>query len=97
MRRADVSFHWYKTKSSSLDGLALWTLTLDLITSSNRRRGSLMVHRLYSHRDLQLDINLLTSAFPSVLADALDRALQHSVEVMPSADEDEGFVAAQAG
>jgi UDP-GlcNAc:undecaprenyl-phosphate GlcNAc-1-phosphate transferase len=97
MRRADVSFHWYKTKSSALDGLALWTLTLDLISSSNRRRGSLMVHRLYSHRDLQLDINLLTSAFPSVLADALDRALQHSVEVMPSADEDEGFVAAQAG
>jgi hypothetical protein len=46
---------------------------------------------------LQLDINLLTSAFPIVLADALDRALQHTVQVIPSADQDEGFIAAQAG
>ena len=80
-----------------MDGLAIWTLSLDLISSSNRRRGALMVHRLYSRRDLQLDINLLTSAFPMVLADALDRALQHPVELMPSADQDEGFIAAQAG
>jgi hypothetical protein len=56
-----------------------------------------MVHRLYSHRDLQLDINLLTSAFPVVLADALDRALQHTVQVIPSPDQDEGFIAEQAG
>jgi hypothetical protein len=77
--------------------LALWTLSLDLISSSNRRRGALMVHRLYSQRHLQLDINLLTSAFPMVLADALDRALQHTVRVLPIADQDEGFIAAQAG
>jgi len=96
-RRGEVSFHWYKARSSSLDGLAVWTLSLDLISSLSRRRGVLMVHRFYSQRDLQLDINLLTSAFPVALADALDRALQHSVEVMPSADEDEGFIAAQAG
>jgi len=49
-----------------------------------------MVHRLYSQRDLQLDINLLTSAFPVVLADALDRALQHTVHVIPSPEQDEG-------
>jgi UDP-GlcNAc:undecaprenyl-phosphate/decaprenyl-phosphate GlcNAc-1-phosphate transferase len=96
-RRGEVSFHWYKSRSSSMDGLAVWTLSLDLISSSNRRRGALMVHRLYSQRDLQLDINLLTSAFPVVLADALDRVLLHSVEVIPSPDQDEGFIAAQAG
>jgi hypothetical protein len=56
-----------------------------------------MVHRLYSQRHLQLDINLLTAAFPMVLADALDRALQHTVQVIPTADPDEGFIAAQAG
>jgi len=50
-------------------------LTLDLLTTSNRRRGSLVVYRAYSERDLQLDVNLLTSEFPVALADALDRAL----------------------
>jgi hypothetical protein len=83
--------------SRTTEGLALWTLSLDLISSSNRRRGALMVHRLYSQRHLRLDINLLTSAFPMVLADALDRALQHTVRVLPTSDQDEGFIAAQAG
>jgi hypothetical protein len=62
----------------------------------------MMVHRLYSPRDLQLDINLLTAAFPIALADAFDRTLQHAVQVIPTADQrtdrdDQGFVAAQAG
>jgi UDP-GlcNAc:undecaprenyl-phosphate GlcNAc-1-phosphate transferase len=102
-RRGEVSFHWGKTRGSrslerSLDGLAVWTLSLDLVSSSNRRRGAMMVHRLYSHRDLQLDINLLTSAFPIALADALDRTLQHTVQVIPRAgQDDQGFIAAQAG
>jgi UDP-GlcNAc:undecaprenyl-phosphate GlcNAc-1-phosphate transferase len=98
-RRGEVSFHWGKNRgASSLDGLAVWTLSLDLVSSSNRRRGALQVHRLYSNRDLQLDINLLTSAFPIALADALDRTLQHSVQVIPRvSQDDEGYVAAQAG
>jgi hypothetical protein len=96
-RRGEVFFHWDKSRSGSLEGLALWTLSLDLISSSNRRRGLLTLHRLYSQRDLQLDINLLTAAFTVAIADALDRALQHTVQVIPSADQDEGFIAAQAG
>ncbi|HXM66951.1 MAG TPA: MraY family glycosyltransferase [Candidatus Acidoferrum sp.] len=96
-RRGEVFFHWHKVLVGPQEGLAVWTLSLDLVSSSNRRRGALMVHRLYSQRDLQLDINLLTSAFPMVLADALDRALQHTVQVIPSAGQDEGFMAAQAG
>jgi UDP-GlcNAc:undecaprenyl-phosphate/decaprenyl-phosphate GlcNAc-1-phosphate transferase len=97
-RRGEVSFHWGKTKGSrSPEGLAVWTLSLDLVSSSNHHRGALAVYRLYSQRDLQLDINLLTSVFPVALADALDRALQHTVQVIPHADQDEGFVAAQAG
>jgi hypothetical protein len=78
--------------------LAAWTLSLDLVSSSNRHRGALVVHRLYSQRDLQLDINLLTSAFPLALADALDRTLLEAVPVIPRADQDDaGFMAAQAG
>ena len=98
-RRGEVSLHWGNTRGSrSLDGRAVWTLSLDLVSSANRRRGAMMVHRLYSQRDLQLDINLLTSVFPVALADALDRTLQHSVQVIPHpGQEDQGFVAAQAG
>jgi len=98
-RRNEVSFQWGRTRASrSLEDLAFWTLSLDLVSSTNRRRGALTVHRLYSQRDLQLDINLLTSAFPIALADALDRTLQHNLQVIPSVDHDDhGFVAAQAG
>jgi UDP-GlcNAc:undecaprenyl-phosphate GlcNAc-1-phosphate transferase len=98
-RRSEVSFHWGKTRASrSLEGLPVWTLSLDLVSSSNRRRGALVVHRLYSQRDLQLDINLLTTSFPIALADALDRTLQHTVQVIPRTNQDDqGFVAAQAG
>jgi len=98
-RRADASFHWTRSGGAkSLEGLAVWTLSLDLVSTSNRRRGSLAVHRLYSQRDLQLDINLLTAAFPRALADALDRVLQPVVQIMPHPDQkDPGFVAAQAG
>jgi hypothetical protein len=53
---------------------------------------------MYSPRDLHLDINLLTSEFPVALADALDRTLQHGVQVIPLPGEDgQEFVAAQAG
>lgn len=99
LRRGEVSFHWGKsTGARSLDGLALWTLSLDLVSSANRRRGALEVRRLYSQRNLQLDINLLTTGFPVALADALDRTLQHGVQVIPHPEPDDpGFVAAQAG
>jgi UDP-GlcNAc:undecaprenyl-phosphate/decaprenyl-phosphate GlcNAc-1-phosphate transferase len=97
-RRGDVSFGWEKTASRSLDGFAVWTLSLDLVSSSNRRRGTIVFHRLYSPRDLQIDINLLTSTFPVALADALDRTLQHTVQVIPRTGQDDpGFITAQAG
>jgi UDP-GlcNAc:undecaprenyl-phosphate GlcNAc-1-phosphate transferase len=98
-RRGEVSFQGGKSRGSrSLDGLPVWTLSLDLVSSANRHRGALVVHRLYSQRHLQLDINLLITGFPIALADALDRALQHSVQVIPHpGQDDQGFVTAQAG
>jgi UDP-GlcNAc:undecaprenyl-phosphate/decaprenyl-phosphate GlcNAc-1-phosphate transferase len=99
-RRGEGSFHWGKNAGlKSLDGLAVWTLSLDLVSSANRHRGALVVHRLYSDRNLQLDINLLVADFPVALADALDRTLQqHSVQVMPLAEQGgHEFATAQAG
>jgi hypothetical protein len=81
-----------------LEGLALWTLSLDLVSSSNRHRGSFEAYRLYSQGDLQLDINLLTSGFPVALADAFVRTVSHGVQMIPHIGrDDQGLVAAQAG
>jgi len=71
-----------------------WKLTLDLVTTSNQRRGSFVVYRIYSHRDLQLDVNLLTSEFPATLADALDRVLTMPEVLMPVAQGNAPFLAA---
>jgi UDP-GlcNAc:undecaprenyl-phosphate GlcNAc-1-phosphate transferase len=73
-----------------------WCLTLDLVTTRNDRCGSMTVYRLYTDRELQFDINLLTSVFPVALADALDRTVNPAFEIMPTADQRSGLVAAQA-
>ena len=97
-RYAAHTFRWNKAGvPKMLDRSTVWTLSLNLISSSNQRRGTLTIHRLYSSRDLQLDINLLTSAFPSALADALDRTLAHSAHVIPLAHDDTSLITAQAG
>lgn len=97
--RRGVSLRWQKgSVPKMLDGSsAIWTIGLDLLSSANRRRGTLLVHRLYSTRDLQVDINLLTTTFPTVLADALDRTLAHSAQVIPLPEQDPSLIAAQAG
>jgi UDP-GlcNAc:undecaprenyl-phosphate GlcNAc-1-phosphate transferase len=92
------SIHWRKTGGPRfLENLPEWTLALDLWTSSSRRRGAFVVRRLYSRRGLQLDINLLTAAFPTALGDALDRTLGHGVQAIPLPEQGAGFIAAQAG
>jgi UDP-GlcNAc:undecaprenyl-phosphate/decaprenyl-phosphate GlcNAc-1-phosphate transferase len=91
-------FRWSKAGfPKTLDGIAVWTIALDLLSSGNRRRGTLNIHRLYSSRDLQLDINLLTSEFPTALGDALERTLGHPAHVIPLAAPDPALIAAQAG
>jgi len=73
-----------------------WCLTLDLVTSRNSRCGSMTIYRLYTDRELQFDINLFTSLFPVALADALDRASNSTVEIIPTAEQDASLVEAQA-
>ena len=78
----------------SISSQPSWKLTLDLVTTSNRRRGSLVVYRSYSHRDLQLDVNLLTSEFPATLANALDRVLTMPEVLVPAAPAEDRLLAA---
>jgi len=74
-----IQFKWIKSPHTELhDDLSTWSLTLDLITSENRRRGSMRIFRRYNQGPLRVDLNFLTSVFPVVLADALDRVLTSS-------------------
>jgi hypothetical protein len=97
-RAEDPFLHWKRPGSHLTRELGMaWSLTLDLVATNNRRWGSMTVYRLYTARDLQLDVNLLTSIFPVALGDALDRTLSQPVELAPSVQKDPGFMAAQAG
>jgi UDP-GlcNAc:undecaprenyl-phosphate GlcNAc-1-phosphate transferase len=97
-RRSEVFFHWNKKGTpKSTDTSAAWTLALHLVSTTNRRRGTLLVYRHYSQRDLQLDINLLTAIFPSALADALDRTLPLTPQIIELPEQGTGLFAAQAG
>lgn len=98
LNRGEVQFRWNRPGTLLSPGsTGTWGLTLDLLTSSNRRRGSMSVHRLYNERPLQLDVNLLISDFPMALADALDRVISRSAGMVPHVDEGNGLVEAQAG
>jgi hypothetical protein len=97
-RHGEVHFRWSRPGALILPGTAgPWGVTLDLLTNSSRRRGSLGIHRLYHERPLQLDVNLLISEFPVALANALDRVISRAVETAARTDQDEGTVEAQAG
>jgi len=73
---ASRSFRWSKLPHMAvISNRPSWKLMLDLVTTSNQLRGALIVYRTYESRDLQLDVNLLTSEFPRALADALDRVV----------------------
>jgi UDP-GlcNAc:undecaprenyl-phosphate/decaprenyl-phosphate GlcNAc-1-phosphate transferase len=76
---------------------AMWSLTLNLVTPSNRPQGFMTLYRAYCERDLQLDINLLTSVFPSTLAEALDRTLRLKADRISTAGKGPEIMAAHAG
>jgi UDP-GlcNAc:undecaprenyl-phosphate GlcNAc-1-phosphate transferase len=97
MRREDLRFEWSKPGAAKFrDGWAAWNLGLELVTTSNRWRGSIKIYRLYTDRPLLVDTNLLTSVFPVVLADALDRALASKEGVAPEVTASTEFIAAEA-
>lgn len=73
-----------------------WSLNLALTSSSRHACGSLVVYRCYASRDLQLDINLLTSDFATSLADAVHRTSAPNIEFLPQ-NQDPALLPAQAG
>jgi len=80
-------FHWQRPSSGlPEEALPSWRLQLDLLTTKGALLGKMMLFRIYSPRALQLDINLLTTDFPTALADALDRTLPVSVLSAVKAD-----------
>jgi len=97
-RRNGHSFRWHRPGApKTFNDSAVWSLALELLSSTNRRRGTLVVHRHYSTRELQVDVNLLTASFPTALADALDRTLAHSAQVIALTGQDASLITAQAG
>ncbi|HZQ70239.1 MAG TPA: MraY family glycosyltransferase [Terriglobales bacterium] len=89
-------YRWKKTGSHfAREMVSAWSIKLDLFTAQNRRSGSLTIYRLYTTRELQLDVNLLTSVFPVALADALDRCRVPSLELLSPPVE--AALAARAG
>jgi UDP-GlcNAc:undecaprenyl-phosphate GlcNAc-1-phosphate transferase len=86
---------WIKA-GSHFESTSAWCLTLDLVTSRNGRCGSLTIYRLYTDRELQFDINLLTAVFPAALADALDRASIPILAMVPTPGQGSELIAAQA-
>jgi UDP-GlcNAc:undecaprenyl-phosphate GlcNAc-1-phosphate transferase len=98
----EIHFRWNRPGTPVLPGASgSWGLTLNLVTTSNRRRGSLSVQRLYHEEPLHLDVNLLICEFPVVLADALDRVITAAMETVPRTAQEaslvESQVEAQAG
>jgi hypothetical protein len=80
----DPVLRWKKPGSYFTNELvSAWNLTIDLVASHNRRCGSMTFYRRYNGRDLQLDINLLTSIFQVSLADGLARVSTQTVQYMP--------------
>jgi UDP-GlcNAc:undecaprenyl-phosphate GlcNAc-1-phosphate transferase len=97
LTHGDICFLWCRPGTAALPATAsAWVLTLELVTTMNRRRGSMAIHRRYTDKPLQLDVNLLTSEFPSALADALDRSVTQAVEALPPVGRDEGLIEAKA-
>ena len=79
-----TGFPWTKIPHlTALSGASAWKISLDLLTTSNLRCGTLTVYRAYDDHDLQLDINLLISVFPVALADALHRVAESSPMLIP--------------
>ncbi len=78
-------FRWIKRGSHYDDQkLSLWSLNLELVSSRNHKCGAMTIYRLYTDRELQVDLNLLTSIFPVALSDAFERAAAAEVNNLPT-------------
>jgi UDP-GlcNAc:undecaprenyl-phosphate GlcNAc-1-phosphate transferase len=94
----EPGLRWKKPGSRfGYEMVTAWSLSLNLVAANNRRCGSMTIYRVYADRDLQLDVNLLTSVFPVALADALDRVRADAVVAVHPSKEDTGIITVRAG
>jgi UDP-GlcNAc:undecaprenyl-phosphate GlcNAc-1-phosphate transferase len=93
----NLHFEWSKPDAPEFRaGWAAWDITLEVSSSTHRWRGMMKIYRFYTDRALLVDINLLTSVFPVVLADALERALPSRVGKVADMTASRDFLAAEA-
>jgi UDP-GlcNAc:undecaprenyl-phosphate GlcNAc-1-phosphate transferase len=94
-----LDYKWSNAQHlSGRDNTPAWNLTLELVTTKNEHRGSLNLYRLQRDTLILVDINLLTSEFRVVLADALERTLiTANVGRLPDAEVGTGLAPAEAG
>jgi UDP-GlcNAc:undecaprenyl-phosphate GlcNAc-1-phosphate transferase len=90
-------FEWKKPLASNFrNQRCVWNLTLELVTSADQWLGAIRIYRFYNDRQLLVDTNLLTSVFPTVLADALGRALDATEGLTPKTVTGTEFMEAEA-
>jgi UDP-GlcNAc:undecaprenyl-phosphate GlcNAc-1-phosphate transferase len=95
--KESLHFEWKKPGASKFrSNWGAWYLTLELMPTKNRWQGSMRIYRLYADRALLVDTNLLTSLFPIVLADAVERVLASKDGAVPEVTESTEFIAAEA-
>ncbi len=76
---------WRKQGSLADPGFGnMWSLNLDLVTTDQHYCGTLLMFRGYANRDLQLDINLMTTTLAKALADALYRTAAADIDFLTS-------------
>ena len=97
-REPELCFRWKKPGTVSMKRpVNAWNINLELVTTNRSRLGSMTIHRQYSPRNLQLDINLLTADFPMALAAALERISLHSMQFPTPLEGSTELAIAQAG
>lgn len=75
---------WERSASHFHGMTTSWSLNLDLVSSNDRRVGAVTLHRVYSTKELQFDVNLLILVFPVALADALLRVSAGQMQPLPN-------------
>jgi len=87
---------WWQKMHSQTNTARNWSLSLPLASGGHRLRGTMTLYRDRTERPLQLDVNLLISEFPTILADALNRTLFRPPQAQPLARESGRPITAQA-
>lgn len=88
-------FEWNKSIPPKFQkSWGAWYLTLALISADDYWLGSIKIYRYYTDRPLLVDMNLLISEFPVVLADALRRAQLAKKDTVPEVGSE--FISAEA-